>query len=60
MLLVVCEALFVVVGLAGVGLWSVPAALVIGGVLGVLAVERAQATRTAAQEERNGKEMRPR
>jgi hypothetical protein len=38
---VVCVALVV----AGVALWSVPAGLVVGGVLGVLVVERVQADR---------------
>ncbi|UUS30838.1 MULTISPECIES: hypothetical protein [Streptomyces] len=44
----VLELLFVAAVLAGVGMWSVPAALVLGGVLGVLAVERAQAGRKGA------------
>lgn len=35
------EVLFVLVALAGVAMVHVPAALVLGGVLGVLAVERA-------------------
>lgn len=39
---------FVLVFLAGVGMWSVPAALVLGGVLGVLACERRSAARVRA------------
>ncbi|MFG2670844.1 hypothetical protein [Streptomyces sp. NPDC048445] len=39
------EVLFLLVALVGVALWSLPAALVLGGVLGVVAVERAQAQR---------------
>lgn len=38
--LLVLEVVFVLVGLAGVALVSVPAALVLGGLLGVVAVER--------------------
>ncbi|WP_320784189.1 hypothetical protein [Streptomyces sp. CRN 30] len=41
--LVVLETLFVLVLVAGLGLWSVAAALVVGGVLGVVACERASA-----------------
>ncbi|MDX3343701.1 hypothetical protein PV409_37765 [Streptomyces sp. ME02-6979.5a] len=44
-LLGVLEVLFVLAVVAGVGMWSVPAALVLAGVLGVLAVERKQAER---------------
>ncbi|MFD5875698.1 hypothetical protein [Streptomyces sp. NPDC060322] len=44
-LLGVVEVLFVLAALAGVAMWSVPAALVLAGVLGVVAVERAQAQR---------------
>lgn len=36
------ELLFLVLALIGVGMWSVPLALVLGGMLGVVAVERAQ------------------
>ncbi|GHA61055.1 hypothetical protein ACFWMH_22005 [Streptomyces tendae] len=36
----VLEVVFVLALLLGVGLWSVPAALILGGVLGVVAVER--------------------
>lgn len=49
MLLTVIEVLFVLVALSGVALWSVPAALLAGGLLGVLAVERASTARKAAQ-----------
>ncbi|MEV3855150.1 hypothetical protein AB0J38_12590 [Streptomyces sp. NPDC050095] len=41
--LALLELVFVVLALVGVGLLSVPLALILGGVLGVLAVERAQA-----------------
>ncbi|WP_392967186.1 hypothetical protein [Streptomyces sp. LN245] len=50
----VLETVFVLVVVAGLGLWSVPAALVVGGVLGVLACERASADRRAAGERRGG------
>ncbi len=39
--LLVLEVLFVLVLLAGLALWSVPASLVLGGLLGVLGCERA-------------------
>ncbi|MFE7398911.1 hypothetical protein [Streptomyces sp. NPDC057557] len=39
------EMLFLLIALVGVGMWSVPAALVLAGVLGVVAAERAQAQR---------------
>ncbi|MEU1478893.1 hypothetical protein [Streptomyces sp. NPDC005760] len=39
--LLVLEVVFVLVLLAGLALWSVPGALVLGGVLGVLGCERA-------------------
>jgi hypothetical protein len=42
------EVGFVLVLLAGVALWSVPAALVLGGALGVLACERRSAARVRA------------
>lgn len=45
--LVVLETLFVLVVVAGLALWSVAAGLVVGGVLGVLACERALARREA-------------
>jgi hypothetical protein len=48
------EVLFVLAGLAGVGLWSIPAALVCAGVLGVLACERASADRRAAGRQHGG------
>ncbi|MEV3946982.1 hypothetical protein AB0K57_04870 [Streptomyces halstedii] len=44
-MVIVVEVLFVLVALVGVGMWSVPAALVLAGVLGALAVERWQAER---------------
>lgn len=43
--MILMEVLFLLVALVGVALWSLPAALVLGGVLGVVAVERAQAQR---------------
>ncbi|MBL3669056.1 hypothetical protein JL475_24295 [Streptomyces sp. M2CJ-2] len=43
--LVVLEVLFVLVALAGLALWSVRGALVVAGVLGVVACERALADR---------------
>ncbi|MEU0522757.1 hypothetical protein [Streptomyces niveus] len=39
----VLEVLFILVALAGVAMWSLPAALILTGVLGVVAVERRQA-----------------
>lgn len=48
-MLIVWEVVFILVGLSGVALWSVPAALLTGGVLGVLAMERAAAARKAAR-----------
>ena len=39
------EVLFVLLGLAGVALVYLPAAFVLGGLLGVLAVERALSVR---------------
>lgn len=48
------EVMFVVAGLIGVALWSVPAALVLTGVLGVLACERASADRRVAEGRRGG------
>lgn len=47
------EVVFVLVVVAGVALWSVPAALVLGGAAGVLACERASAKGRVA-EERHG------
>lgn len=49
-LLWTAEVLFVLVSLAGVALVYVPAALVLGGVLGVVAVERALAGRVKGGE----------
>ncbi|UBU10022.1 hypothetical protein [Nonomuraea gerenzanensis] len=44
-LMVAVEVVFVLVFLAGVALVFVPAALIVGGLLGVLAIERASARR---------------
>ncbi|KND29922.1 hypothetical protein IQ64_41625 [Streptomyces stelliscabiei] len=52
--LVLLETVFVLVIVAGLALWSVPAALVVGGVLGVLACERALADRRVPGEGRGG------
>lgn len=52
--LFVYEVLFVLAAVGGVALWSVPAGLVAGGVLGVLACERASAERRAAGGQRGG------
>jgi hypothetical protein len=41
--LLALEVVFVLVVVVGVALWSVPAAMVLGGVLGALACERASA-----------------
>ncbi|WP_158070527.1 hypothetical protein [Streptomyces luteocolor] len=38
--LALLELLFVALALAGIGLLSVPVALIVGGVLGVVAIER--------------------
>ena len=43
--LFVAEVLFLLAVVAGVAMWSVPAALILAGVLGVLAVEREQGRR---------------
>ena len=48
-LLFVLEVAFVLAVVAGVGMWSVPAALILAGVLGVVAVEREQAARKAVK-----------
>lgn len=48
------EVVFVLVVVAGVALWSVPAALVLGGVAGVLACERASVTGRVAEGRRGG------
>ncbi|MEV7871499.1 hypothetical protein AB0P17_36615 [Streptomyces sp. NPDC088124] len=42
------EVVFVVAAVVGVGIWSIPAALVAGGTLGLLACERASAEKRAA------------
>ncbi|MEV8245027.1 hypothetical protein AB0R01_14795 [Streptomyces rochei] len=47
--LLVLEVVFVLVGLVGVALVSVPAALVLGGLLGVVAVERETARHRPVQ-----------
>lgn len=52
--LLVLEVVFVLVAVAGLALWSVPGALLAGGVLGVLACERASADRRAARVRRGG------
>ncbi|WP_225080453.1 MULTISPECIES: hypothetical protein [unclassified Streptomyces] len=52
--LLACEVVSVVLGLAGVALVYVPAALVLGGLAGVLACERALADRRVAGERRGG------
>ncbi|MYV56513.1 hypothetical protein [Streptomyces sp. SID3212] len=41
--LLIAEVLFVLVAVAGIALWSVPAGLLAAGVLGTLACERASA-----------------
>ncbi|MDH6226217.1 hypothetical protein [Streptomyces sp. MJP52] len=46
-LLYLLEALFVLAALYGVALVYVPAALILGGVLGVLAIERVLARKEA-------------
>lgn len=45
MVILAVEVLCLLVALAGLAMWSVPAALVLGGVLGVLAAEREQGKR---------------
>ncbi|MFF1961002.1 hypothetical protein ACFVWX_29010 [Streptomyces sp. NPDC058220] len=52
----VLEILFVLAALAGVAMWSLPAALIVAGVLGVVAVERQQAGRPPKED--MGKEVR--
>lgn len=46
LLLLVAEVAFVLMLLVGVALLSLPAALILGGLLGVVAVERASAQRS--------------
>lgn len=58
-MLIVCEVVFVLVALSGVALWSVPAALLTGGVLGVLAAERISAARANAQQASEAKRVGP-
>lgn len=53
-LLDLVEAAFVLVFLVGVGLVFLPAALIVGGLLGVLACERASAKKRAGAGRRGG------
>lgn len=55
-LLLALEVAFVVLFLAGVGILYVPASLILGGVLGVVAVEREMARHTPTQQRRKGRE----
>ena len=55
-LLLALEVAFVVLALTGVGMLYVPAALILGGALGVVATERAMAQHTAAQRREKGRE----
>lgn len=48
-LLLALEVAFVVLAMTGVGMVYLPAALVLGGALGVVATERAMARHTPAQ-----------
>lgn len=48
------EVLFVLAALSGVAMWSLPAALIVAGVLGVLAVERHAAERPPEKEKEVG------
>lgn len=52
MVMTVLEILFVLSALVGVAMWSVPAALILAGVLGVVAVERTQADRARAEQKK--------
>ncbi|MFJ8140645.1 hypothetical protein [Streptomyces sp. NPDC096013] len=54
--LLLLEVAFVLLFLAGVGMLYVPASLVLGGVLGVVAVEREMARQAPAQPQRKGPE----
>ncbi|MFI8531069.1 hypothetical protein ACIGMX_12550 [Streptomyces aquilus] len=54
--LLALEVAFVVLFLAGVGLLYMPAALMLGGVLGVVAVEREIARQAPAQRRGKGRE----
>jgi len=51
-LLLAAEVVFVAVMLAGVAMLSVPVALILGGVLGVVATERASALARARELDR--------
>lgn len=53
-LLLALEVAFVVLAMTGVGMVHLPAALILGGALGVVATERAMARQTPVQ--RRGKE----
>jgi uncharacterized transporter YbjL len=53
--LLVLEVVFVLVAVVGLALWSVPASLLAGGVLGALACERALADRRAARARPKGR-----
>lgn len=55
-MLLVLEVAFVLVFLAGVGMVYVPAALMLGGVLGVVVVERQMALHTPVQRRGKGRE----
>jgi hypothetical protein len=54
--LLALEVAFVVLFLAGVAMLHVPAALMVGGVLGVVAVERETARQAPVQQRRKGAE----
>jgi hypothetical protein len=54
--LLALEVAFTVLFLAGVGMLYVPASLMLGGVLGVVAVERETARQTPVQPRRKGRE----
>lgn len=51
-LLLAAEVVFVAVMLAGVAMLSVPVALILGGILGVVATERASALARARELDR--------
>lgn len=55
-LLLAVEVAFVVLFLAGVGMLHVPAALMLGGVLGVVAVEREMTRQAPVQRRGKGRE----
>lgn len=54
--LLALEVAFVVVFLAGVGMLYMAASLILGGVLGVVAVEREMARHAPVQPQRKGRE----